>query len=278
MRKFLFLLIFIFSVSTASNVLATGAWQSCSGTGPIGSAASVCQDLVKQAGESYVYSHMHMIDDSTASCYAKYKNADGTFGSGSPDMVGSACKISAEEPKEETAQAPYDPQSKRDDTEDVFGAENVTSTTTVNNPNQRVNSNASKGVEAVNNCRENKAVKVEYKDPLTGEAKTANIPYNNRGLPVFDDVAKFTTRIDKSKSYDGQFSQATRDLKAAINSGTFASSNFTAKQLADIQSAGKTISEYTWHHNADNGSMQLVPRKVHDAVKHIGQGALCKGK
>jgi deoxycytidylate deaminase len=93
MRKFLFLL-FIFSVFTASNVLATGGWQSCSGTGPIGSAASVCQDLVKNAGESYVYSHMDVIDDSSASCFAKYKNADGTFGSGSPDMVGSACKTS----------------------------------------------------------------------------------------------------------------------------------------------------------------------------------------
>lgn len=172
----------------------------------------------------------------------------------------------------------YDPQSTREDLEETYGAENVTSTTVVNHPNQRVNSNDDKGVEVINNCSENKAVLVNYSDPLTGEAKTANIPYNDRGLPVFDDITKFTTRIDKSKSYSGQLSQATLDLKTVIDAGTFASSNFTAQQLADIQSTKESIAGYTWHHNADNGSMQLVPRKVHDEVKHVGQGALCKGK
>ena len=87
MRKFLW--VFIFSVF-ASNVLATGAWQSCNGVGPIGSAASVCQDLVKNAGESYEFSHTEAQDESTVACYAKYKG-----GSGSPDLVGSACKTDA---------------------------------------------------------------------------------------------------------------------------------------------------------------------------------------
>lgn len=86
MRKFL--LVFIFSVF-ASNVLATGTWQSCNGVGPIGSAASVCQDLVKNAGESYEFSHIESQDEVTAACYAKYKDS-----SGSPDLVGSACKTS----------------------------------------------------------------------------------------------------------------------------------------------------------------------------------------
>lgn len=94
MRKFL--LIFIFSVF-ASSVLATGTWQSCNGVGPIGSAASVCQDLVKNAGESYEFSHTESQDESTVACYAKYKG-----GSGSPDLVGSACKTTAEEIAEES--------------------------------------------------------------------------------------------------------------------------------------------------------------------------------
>jgi hypothetical protein len=275
MRKFL--LVFIFSVF-ASNVLATGTWQSCNGVGPVGSVASVCNILVMEAGDRYVFSHTDCSNESACSCYANYKNEDGSPGSGSADIVGSACKISAEEPTEETAQTPYNPQSKREDIEEVFGAENITSTTTVKKPNQRVNSNSSKGVEVVNNCRENKAVKVKYEDPLTEEDKVANIPYDNRGLPVFDDVTKFTTRIDTSKTYSGQMSQATIDLDAAIESGTFARSNFTDEQLADIKKKGDKISKYTWHHNADNGSMQLVPQEVHDKVKHIGQGALCKGK
>jgi hypothetical protein len=101
MRKFLFLLIFIFSVSTASNVLAAGAWQSCSGTGPIGSVASVCQDLVKKYGEDYILSHTDAQDENTVVCYGKTEG-----GSGSPDLVGSACKTSAEEPTEEEAEKP----------------------------------------------------------------------------------------------------------------------------------------------------------------------------
>lgn len=29
-----------------------------------------------------------------------------------------------------------------------------------------------------------------YKDPVSGESVKANIPYDSRGLPVFDDVSK----------------------------------------------------------------------------------------
>lgn len=81
-----FLLMFFLWVA-ASDALAN-VWQSCNGVGPVGSAASVCQDLVKAAGESYEFSHTESQDETTVTCYAKYKG-----GSGSPDLVGSACKI-----------------------------------------------------------------------------------------------------------------------------------------------------------------------------------------
>lgn len=81
-----FLLIFFLWVA-ASDALAN-VWQSCNGVGPVGSAASVCQDLVKKAGESYEFSHTESQDETTVTCYAKYKDS-----SGSPDLVGSACKI-----------------------------------------------------------------------------------------------------------------------------------------------------------------------------------------
>jgi hypothetical protein len=98
MRKFL--LVFIFSVF-ASSVLATGTWQSCNGVGPVGSVASVCNILVMEAGDRYVFSHTDCSNESACSCYANYKNEDGSPTGGSADMIGSACKISAEEPKEE---------------------------------------------------------------------------------------------------------------------------------------------------------------------------------
>ncbi|MFT5069982.1 MAG: hypothetical protein ACI9S7_002001 [Candidatus Paceibacteria bacterium] len=173
---------------------------------------------------------------------------------------------------------PYDSNTARADLEATHGADNVTSTTNPNNPLQTVNSNPNKGVEVITDSYGNKAVRVKFDDPVTGVPTSANIPYNNRGLPVFDDHAKYTTNIDKTKSYDAQFSQATRDLRDGINSGKVDSSQFTANQLSDIKSGSKKIEDFTWHHNADSGNMQLIPTDVHKAVKHVGDKALSGGK
>ena len=35
---------------------------------------------------------------------------------------------------------------------------------------------------------------------------------------------------------------------------------------------------YTWHHHHDGKTMLLVPRDIHDAVKHTGGVAIVKGK
>jgi len=55
------------------------------------------------------------------------------------------------------------------------------------NPRQTVNSNSQKDIEVAHDSYGNKVVRVEYKDPVTGERKKANIPYDSqRGLPVLD--------------------------------------------------------------------------------------------
>jgi filamentous hemagglutinin len=172
---------------------------------------------------------------------------------------------------------PYDPNTARADLEAVHGVDNVTSSTNPNNPLQRVNSNLDEGIEVITDSYGNKAVRIKFDDPVTGIPTSANIPYNNRGLPVFDDHAKYTTNIDKTKSYDAQFSQATRDLRDGINSGQVNASQFTALQLKQITSGKPKIKDFTWHHNADSGNMQLIPTSVHDAAKQIGQKALDKG-
>jgi len=225
--------------------------------------ATSCAELVAQGGGDYVFVRQEPTGNGGYRCYSKHKNDDG-------EVV----NYTIFWPKE-----PYEPEKAKQGAE-VFAeeGETVESTSYVSDPYQRVNSNPEKGVEVINDCKQNKAVLVDYNDPLTGEPKQANIPYNERGLPVFDDVTKFTTRIDKSKDYNGQLRQATEDLKKEINAGTFAAANFTSLQQQDIQAGKGSIADYTWHHNPDNGSMQLVPRKVHDQTKHVGQGALCKGK
>ncbi len=180
---------------------------------------------------------------------------------------------------------PYDPKKSREDVEQAHvsaggNVEDVTSTTVAKNANQRVNDNEAKGV-AVINCRGNKAVKVEYADPLTGEPTNANIPYNDRDLPVFDDVAIFTAVLDKEKSYEEQMVAATKELKAVINSGKYKGKGFTEQQSNDIQDGKSKIGDksgYTWHHNGDVKNMQLIPTAVHQAVSHLGEGSLCEGK
>jgi|GEM_PF-3415396 len=180
---------------------------------------------------------------------------------------------------------PYDPKKSREDVEQAHVStggkvDDVTSTTVAKNANQRVNDNEAKGI-AVINCRGNKAVKVEYKDPLTGEPTQANIPYNERDLPIFDDIAIFTAVLDSKKSYEQQMTAATRELKAVINSKKYQGKKFTEQQAKDIQAGKSTIGDksgYTWHHNGDVKNMQLIPTAVHDAVSHLGEGSLCDGK
>jgi filamentous hemagglutinin len=189
------------------------------------------------------------------------KNADGNVDSPRDELTG-----------------PYDPNTTRADLEASHGADNVTSTTNPNNPMQTVNSNPDKGFEVINGADGSKAVRVQFNDPVTGQSKTANIPYNNRDLPIFDDHVKYTTNIDHSLNYKGQMRQATRDLREGISNGRVDKNKFTPQQLNQIKSGSSTIKDFTWHHNADSGNMQLIPKNVHDAVRHIGQGSLSQGK
>ncbi|AXR08483.1 HNH endonuclease [Salinimonas sediminis] len=95
---------------------------------------------------------------------------------------------------------------------------------------------------------------------------------------MFDDYAKYTTNIDTSLNYQAQMRQATRDLRDAINSGKVDATQFTLEQLKKIKSGSSSINNFTWHHNADSGNMQLISKDIHSAVRHIGQGGLKQGK
>ena len=99
-------------------------------------------------------------------------------------------------------------------------------------------------------------------------------------LAIFDNVAKFTTRLDTSLSTTGQMRAATRSLRDAIEKGVIPKSNFTSTQLEDIMAGKRTINGYIWHHNAQSApnNIQLVPLEIHDAVRHTGQNALKKGR
>lgn len=180
------------------------------------------------------------------------------------------------------SRTPYRPQEVRSDLEATHGVGNVTSTTVPAKPPMTVNSNPSKGVYVITDASTGKvgAVRVQYTDPSTGQTRTANIAYDQRNLPIMDNVSKFTTNINTGLSYDAQMRQATRDLRTEIQAGRVSSSQFRQDQLDAINRGDGKIPDYTWHHNAQSApnSMQLVPTDIHNVIRHIGQGSLSQGR
>ncbi|WP_434578577.1 HNH endonuclease [Pseudomonas sp. Z5-35] len=142
------------------------------------------------------------------------------------------------EAKGNGSEAPYNPQTTRNELESVYGREDVISTT----------------VPPVDGRNVHLAGR---RHPVTGGV------FDNRGFPIFDDVTAFDTRISidafKSTTYEGQMKLATKELSGAIQQGQVRASSFTAKQLQQINAGAKKIDGYTWHHHQDSGRMQLVP-------------------
>ena len=127
------------------------------------------------------------------------------------DLATEGSAVNTNGPRDEFT-GPYNPNSTREDLEATHGANNVTSTTSPNNPVQTANSNPDKGIEVIHGADGGKAVRVQY---------------NDRGLPIFDDYAKYTTNIDHFVSYKTQMKRVTEDLRDAINDGRVDSDQFT---------------------------------------------------
>ncbi|WP_305729660.1 HNH endonuclease [Pseudomonas sp. PDM24] len=108
--------------------------------------------------------------------------------------------------------------------------------------------------------------------PVTG------VVFDNRGFPIFYDVATFDTTISndlfKAASYRQQMKLATKDLFQAIQQGQVKKSSFSAQQLQQIEMGARKIDGYTWHQHQDNGRMQLIPEMVHKKTGHIGGEAM----
>ena len=150
----------------------------------------------------------------------------------------------------------YDPRAWRQNYEDFYNG-NITSTT--------VPPYSAKNVHLAGK-----------RHPVTG------IVYDQRGFPIFDDVAQFDTRLPTSEfrnaSYETQMRMATRDLRSTLDSNPQLRSQFDSDQLASIQAGNKKIPGYTWHHHQDTGRMQLVPSDIHSRTGHIGGEAMAIGE
>jgi RHS repeat-associated protein len=87
--------------------------------------------------------------------------------------------------------------------------------------------------------------------------------FDEAGFPIFDSV--FDSKIDDSlflASDYKQFKQATLDLSEAIKKDPSLGNQFTESQLQEI-ARGRPPSGYTWHHNQEEGILQLVESNIH---------------
>jgi filamentous hemagglutinin len=187
-----------------------------------------------------------------------YETAEGGL---KPKAGGSLAELVAGETrvtgvKGSGSDAPYNPQTVRVDLETTYGRDNVISSTVPPIDGRNVHL-------------------AGQRHPVTG------VVFDNRGFPIFDDVATFDTRISndlfKAASYEQQMKLATKDLFGAIQQGQVKKSSFSAKQLQQIEMGARKIDGYTWHHHQDNGRMQLIPEMVHKKTGHIGGEAMGGG-
>jgi RHS repeat-associated protein len=187
-----------------------------------------------------------------------YYSATGHPGEAAKDLVlGSVGKIlekalgiEAVEVARDTG--PYSPQRMRQHLEERYGASNVTSTTAPPTTHH--------------------SVMVNSVDIGGGRS----VGFDTRGLPDFSPFSVTSARVPRG-DYTGEMRAATRQLREALKRGDKLSVKFTVEQLKAIRGGKAKIPGYTWHH-VSGGELQLVPEDIHDAVPHIGTGAMRGGR
>lgn len=89
--------------------------------------------------------------------------------------------------------------------------------------------------------------------------------------PKFADKFKCTLPADKLIAKDiDQFAECTKKLQKAIDNEPKLKKQFSERQLEQIKAGEPRIDGLTWHHNEQEGVMQLVDRKTHDLTNHTG--------
>ena len=121
---------------------------------------------------------------------------------------------------------------------------------------------------------------IHYKtDRSDMEGKTGEngVPYERKRIiingveiegvfPAFNSAfdAQLPEELEKSSNAK-QFRECNQQLKDAVNKDPELRSKFTEEQLQDIED-GYTPEGYVWHHNEEEGKMQLVKIEDHDTI------------
>ncbi|KAK4926167.1 hypothetical protein LTR49_006871 [Elasticomyces elasticus] len=105
---------------------------------------------------------------------------------------------------------------------------------------------------------------------LAGGRHAQGTTFDQRGYPVFDDVAIAEIRLSgdqaRSLSSKAQMRAATKQLRELVNSDPVLRARFKPAHLRQIQKGDAKIGKWTWHHHQDVGRMQLIPTKIHNKL------------
>lgn len=122
---------------------------------------------------------------------------------------------------------------------------------------------------------------------LEGKTSENGVPYERKQIeindvkiegvfPKFDSV--YTTELSPEKQKSNAYAkECNSNLKEAIQNDPELKSKFTKEQLDDIEN-GRTPTGYVWHHNEEQGKMELVKKSDHDRTSggaaHTGGSVL----
>ncbi len=101
----------------------------------------------------------------------------------------------------------------------------------------------------------------------------SGVEYDRNGYPIFDssfDAVLPRNLIGPAIQDTAQMTEATKQLRRAIDKNPLIARRFTEGQLADIMAGKARIRDYTWHHHQDGVRLQLVDRETHKLSGHDG--------
>lgn len=115
-------------------------------------------------------------------------------------------------------------------------------------------------------------VRFERKTFMLGGIKVEGV------FPVFESKCDIMLPKDLWKASDTeQFKYCTEKLAKKIEENPELAKQFTPRQLEQIKNGEPRISGLTWHHNEEEGKMQLVDAKEHSVCRHTGGRSLWGG-
>ena len=123
-----------------------------------------------------------------------------------------------------------------------------------------------------------KILKIEYGPELklgipsmAGKTdKKTKVKFDQMGFPKFKSFYDVKLkRKDYKESREVHFYYANKKVYKKAQKNKKVRRLFTRNEMNDLKS-GETPARYTWHHHQNKGKLQLVSRKIHSEVNHIG--------